>query len=184
MVAFSKQVSGALAQAARDNDVSLPLLRAICFIESSGNPRTVTGQYKGLFQINATQFRQFGGRGSILDPVQNAQAGARLLKQRRLDIERRLGRQVTDAELYLAHQQGVSGAIAHLHDRERPAWKSMHSTNEGKRRGQAWSRRAIWGNLPTQAKTKFGSVDNVSSGDFVDWWVARFDRALEQTREA
>lgn len=183
-MALNKQISEILAQAARDTGVSLRLLRAICFIESSGNPRTVTGQYKGLFQINSTQFHQFGGKGSILDPMQNAQAGARLLKQRRLDIERRLGRTVTDSELYLAHQQGVSGAISHLSDRERLAWKSMHSTIEGKRRGAAWARRAIWGNLPTQAKSKFGSVENLTSGDFVDWWIARFERAVEQTKEA
>src|SRR5436190_6719299 len=37
------------------------LMRAIAYIESSGNPKNVTGSYKGLFQLSASEFQKYGG---------------------------------------------------------------------------------------------------------------------------
>jgi hypothetical protein len=182
-MAFTQTVNGALKQAADEAEMPLSFLRAICLIESSGNPKCATGQYKGLFQLSADEFRKHGGKGSIFDPHENARAAARKLKAERAQFVKRVGREATDAEAYLAHQQGLGGISAHLKDRARAAWQSMHATIEGKQKGPAWSKRAIWQNLPAEAKKKFGTVEKVSSGDFIDWWVQRYRRALEQTKQ-
>ena len=183
-MAFSKIVNDALRRAATETKTPLAFLRAIAHIESSGRPTAVTGQYKGLFQLNNDGFRKHGGRGSIFDPYQNAMAGARRLKHDREQLAKRLERKPTDAEVYMAHQQGLGGSSAHIKHRDRAAWASMHSTTEGKQKGAAWAKRAIWQNLPASAKKEFGKVENVTSGNFVDWWADRYARALEQTKEA
>lgn len=183
---FSKIVNDALEKAAEATGMSLPFLRAIAFIESSGNPKAQESRkiYKGLFQLSNEGFRKHGGKGNIFDPHQNAMAGAKFLRHTRDQLERRLERKPTDAEVYLAHQQGVSGSTAHINHRDRLAWRSMHSTTEGRKRGETWSRRAIWANLPAAERKRHGSVEKITSGDFVDFWAARFARALEQTKKA
>ena len=60
----------------------------------------------------------------------------------------------------------------------------MHSTLEGKRRGAAWSKKAIWGNLTPQAKEKFKRVENVTSADFIAFWTQRYNHALQMTKMA
>jgi hypothetical protein len=84
---------------------------------------------------------------------------------------------LTPAEQYLVHQQGVGGATAHLSNPDQPAWQSMLSTGEGRQKGEGWARKAIWGNVPDQYKAQFGSVDNITSGQFADMWRDRFGRA-------
>src|SRR5262249_30977312 len=38
-----------------------------------------------------------------------------------------------------------------------------------------WCKKCIWGNLLPQWKDAFGSVDKISSGDFVNLWTERID---------
>ena len=176
MVKFSKEVNGALERASSTHGLDLKFLRTIAHIESSGNPKRSTGKYKGLFQLSAEGFRKHGGKGSIFNPLENAHAGAKKLLDDKRNFTKRHGREPTQQELYLAHQQGVSGSLAHIRYPDRAAWRSMHSTTEGHKRGEAWSKRAIWQNLTPAAKLKFGKVENVTSQDFIDFWAERFDK--------
>jgi hypothetical protein len=50
---------------------------------------------------------------------------------------------------------------------------NMLGTGEGKRKGEAWAKAAVWGNLPQSAQQQFGAVENVSSRDFVGVWTQR-----------
>jgi hypothetical protein len=80
-------------------------------IESSLNPRAKNPRSSagGLFQFLDGTARQYGLRDKF-DPVQASQAAARLARDNQNFLARRLGRQPTAAELYLAHQQGPEGA--------------------------------------------------------------------------
>ena len=51
----------------------------------------------------------------------------------------------------------------------------MCATDEGVAKGEQWCKKSIWENLLPQWKDAFGSVDNLSSGDFVNLWTARID---------
>jgi hypothetical protein len=75
----------------------------------------------------------------------------------------------------MVHQQGIQGAIEHYTHPERVAWQSMCATDEGVLKGEQWCRRCIWRNLLPQWKEKFGSVEKISSGDFVGLWTGRID---------
>lgn len=177
MAKFTPEVETAIRQASQKYGVPESRLRAFARIESGGNPRNQTGSYLGLFQLSQNEFRKAGGQGNIFDPVANANAAAVKLKAEEQQFTRQYGRPPTDGELYMIHQQGIGGAAAHAANPDRPAWQNMYSTGEGRQKGEAWSKLAIWGNVPDDVKRQYGSVDNMTSRQFTDMWnskVARF----------
>lgn len=176
-MAYSSAVERALALAAERHGVDPSLLRSFVAIESGGNPSNVTGSYRGLMQLSPQEFARYGGRGDIHDPEANAVAGAAKIAAESAAFQQKYGRTPTAADIYLIHQQGEGGAAAHWANPEAPAWQNMLSTGEGKQKGEGWARQAIWGNLPDAEKRRFGSVDNVTSKDFTDFWNSRVARA-------
>ena len=152
------------------------LMRAIRKIESGGNPNAVTGSYKGLYQLSDKEFARLGGRGSIFNAQENERIAALKLQQEADQVAAKLGRPLTPGEIYLVHQQGVGGSYAHLTAPDRPAWQSMHSTGEGRSKGEKWSRLAIWGNVPDRDKARYGNVENLTSGEFARLWSDRIAR--------
>lgn len=154
---------------AEEAGIDKALAQRIAHIESSGNPRAVTGSYKGLYQLSNSEFKRFGG-GDIFNAEHNARAGLLKLAAERDHLAKLLGREVTPAEIYLAHQQGIGGAVKHLSNPDQAAWKSMYQTGEGQQKGERWAKRAIWGNIPYNLRKQFGSVENVTSKDFVELW--------------
>ena len=155
-----------------DSKVTPELMNAIEKIESNHDPSLVNKYgYKGLFQLSDSQYAKYGGApGKILDPTENRRVAQLVIADEVKNLEQAIGRPVTPHEIYLAHQQGHAGAAAHLKNPDQPAWKSMLSTGEGQTKGEDWAKRAIWDNLTPAAKAKFGSVDNVKSSDFVQFW--------------
>jgi hypothetical protein len=152
------------------------LMRAILKIESGGNPNARTGSYKGLYQLSEKEFARLGGRGDIFNPQENTRIASLKLQQEADQVATKLGRPLTPGEIYLVHQQGVGGAYEHLTHPERPAWQSMNATGEGRSKGEGWSRLAIWGNVPDKDKARYGSVDNLTSGEFTKMWNDRIAR--------
>jgi hypothetical protein len=145
---------------------------AMAAIESRGNPNAVSpsGLHHGIFQLSDDEFAQGGGVGSRFDADQNIKAGIASIKAKSDTFAKEFGRAPTATEMYLMHQQGEAGARAHLANPDVPAWQNMLSTGEGKKKGEAWAKAAVWGNLPASAQQQFGSVENVTSRDFVGVW--------------
>lgn len=86
-------------------------LLTIVWLESKGdptadNPKSSAG---GLLQFIDSTAIAYGLQNKF-DPAQSADAGARLLRDNSIALERVLGRKPTTGELYLAHQQGIGGA--------------------------------------------------------------------------
>lgn len=156
--------------------VDQTFMDAVKQIESGGNPRNVTGSYKGLYQLSESDFRKYGGKGSIFDPVQNEQAAANKFSDIAGRVEKSIGRSPDGAELYLAHQQGVTGLTTHLKNPDEPAWKNMAAASQ---RSDAWAKKAIWGNLTPEAQRQFGSVEKITSRQFVEFWRSRLSSIVE-----
>lgn len=167
--------SDIIAKHAQRVGVDPSWLRKIMRIESGGNPQNITGSYKGLFQLSEKEFKAHGGSGDILDPEQNTMAAANKLAKEKLQFQQKYGREATLKDLYMIHQQGEGGFAAHMANPDQPAWKSMLSTGEGRQKGEAWAKAAIWGNVPDKDKAKFGSVDNITSKQFTDLWGSRVE---------
>jgi uncharacterized protein (TIGR02594 family) len=174
---LSGNVDAAIEQAAAEAGVDSGMMRAFAEIESGGRPTVQTGSYKGLFQLSEAEFAEHGGRGDIFDPVENARAAAHKLKSESEQFRTRYGRAPTGAELYMIHQQGWGGYHQHTAQPKRAAWESMYATAEGQRRGADWAKQAVWGNLPASERRRFGSVENITSGQFLDFWRQRYARA-------
>jgi hypothetical protein len=149
-------------------------MRRIAYIESSGDPKNITGSYKGLFQLSASEFQKYGD-GDIFDPRDNARAAAFKLLDEVLGFIEQYGRKPTPTEIYLTHQQGVGGLANHLANPNGLAWQNMAATGEGRQKGEGWARRAIWGNVPSDVQWQFGSVDNLTSAQFIDIWSRRVE---------
>lgn len=79
-------------------------------IESSGNPNAVNGHAAGMFQFMPGTWKQYG-QGSPFDPNAATEAAQHYAADNKRLLTNALGRAPTDAELYLAHQQGGPGAV-------------------------------------------------------------------------
>jgi hypothetical protein len=158
-----------LTRAAERSGLDADYLDKIMRIESGGNPYARTGSYHGLFQLSQPEFTRYGGT-NIYDPYQNAEIGARKMAEERDRFRDKYGREPSPTEFYMLHQQGEAGTAAHLADPDAPAWRNMYGTGEGRQKGPGWARQAIWGNLSPADRARFGSVENVTSRDFLDAW--------------
>ena len=97
------------AAAAQRYGVSPDYLARTAQIESGGkasasNPSGASG----LFQFMPKTAKEYGV--NPLDPVSSTDGAARLAADNQVSLRKSLGRDPTDAELYLAHQQGAEGA--------------------------------------------------------------------------
>jgi hypothetical protein len=152
--------------------------RATIQIESGGRtgPGNRTGSNVGLAQFGPEEERRYGLNAGNRD---NPQAVGRALQMERDEnrpaLVRALGREPTDAEYYIAHQQGKAGAAA-LFAAERqnpnaPAWQAVRRFYHS----DAIARRAIGGNVPGVNPVR---AMNLTAGQFLGWWRSRFDREL------
>jgi hypothetical protein len=163
-----------IREAASLYGLDLAMMMSIAKVESDFNPHARTGSYKGLFQLSDYVFKKYGD-GSIWNARDNARAAAHMFLVQAEMFKWALGHYPDYAERYMVHQQGIQGAIEHYTHPERAAWQSMCATSEGLLKGEQWCRKCIWGNLLPQWKQTFGSVEKISSGDFVSLWTGRID---------
>jgi hypothetical protein len=77
------------------------------FNPAAKNPKSSAG---GLFQFIDSTAKTYG-LSNKYDAAQAADAAARLWKDNRDSLAKSLGRDPTNGELYLAHQQGLGGAL-------------------------------------------------------------------------
>jgi hypothetical protein len=176
-------VKGLVEKVAAEHGMEPSVVKAIVSIESSGRANARTGSYKGLLQLSDAEFETFGDGGDIYDPEDNLRAGIRSLQSKAAVFAREFGRQPTVTELYLMHQQGEAGLRSHERNLDKPAWQNMLATGEGRRKGERWAKAAIWGNVPKDFRRAFGSVENVTSREFIAMWTAKlqgisFEQAL------
>jgi hypothetical protein len=158
-------------------------MKAVAKVESDFDPKQRTGSYIGLFQLSKDEFAQYGS-GDILDARDNAIAAAYKFATAALLFELSTHKKATFSDLYLIHQQGTRGAEEHVNHPDRIAWKSMCATDEGKEKGEKWCKRAIWENTLPEVKHVWKSVDNLTSGVFVQMWQDQVKRFYTRYSEA
>ena len=132
-------------------------------IESGGNPNARTGSYSGLLQMGPDEIRRYGGSG---------------LAARREDVCRpsklvpRSVRPTAITDRALSDQSAGRRRRSQAHGQSRRAcFANMASAAEGQQKGEAWAKRAIWGNVPDDIKKQFpGGVDSLTSQQFMDIW--------------
>lgn len=173
---LSPQIEALIAAASARTGVPADTLRSFVRIESGGRPDVVTGSYRGLLQLSPQEFSRYGGQGDIMNPEANMMAGATKIKAESDRFASRYGRAPSADELYMLHQQGEGGAAAHMSNPDAPAWRNMAGTAEGREKGEGWARQAIWGNVPADVRQRYGSVENITSRQFMDLWKEKVGR--------
>jgi hypothetical protein len=158
-------------------------MKAVAKVESDFDPKQRTGSYIGLFQLSKDEFAQYGS-GDILNARDNAVAAAYKFATAAILFELSTHKKATFSDLYLIHQQGTRGAEEHVSHPDRIAWKSMCATDEGKEKGEKWCKRAIWENTLPEVKHVWKSVDNLTSGVFVQMWQDQVKRFYIRYSEA
>src|SRR6188768_1598218 len=173
-----------IEQAATLFDVDVQMMKAFAKIESSYNPKARTGKYKCLFQLSDWEFAKYW-QGDIYDIRDCSIAAARKFATEAAQFEKDVGRKATAAEIYCIHQQGYQGCAFHYDAPDQLAWKNMYLTGEGQEKGEAWARKAIWGNVPSDLKNKIkGGLEALTSGQFIALWTERVNRFMARRVEA
>lgn len=179
----NRNIRAEIEQAAMLFDVDIRMMKAFARIESGYNPKVTTGKYKCLFQLSDWEFAKYW-QGDIYDIRDCSIAAARKLATEAAQFEKDVGRRATAAEIYCIHQQGYQGCAFHYAAPHQLAWKNMYLTAEGQERGEAWARKAIWGNVPSDIKDQIkGGVDALTSGEFIAIWTERVERFMARKSE-
>ncbi len=141
--------------AMKEREYGLPpgYLTRTAQIESGMNPeaKNPDSSAGGLFQFIDSTADAYG-LGNRFDPIQSTDAAARLARDNAAYLAKKLGRQLTAAELYLAHQQGMGGAAALLANPDAMAADVVGSAAAGLNAGEGMTAR-----------------------DFAAQWLGKFD---------
>lgn len=143
---------------------SADALARVVQIESAGNPDAANGSHVGLGQFSEEAAKEVG----LVDrknPEESIKAIQRYAANNAQYLTPILGRAPTDAELYLAHQQGPGGAAKLLSNPTASAVRILGG--EDTKRGLA----IVEGNLPPALRDK---APQLSAAQFVQIWMNRF----------
>lgn len=137
--------------------VSMPYadyLSRVRQIESAGDNSAVSSTgAKGPFQFTSRTWKAFGNGGNPFSVTDSTAAAQRLAVSNAQSLQSALGRPPTNAELYVAHQQGAGGAAALL-------------SNPTARAGDLVGDKAIKVN---------GGDPNAPAADFVNLWTNKYN---------
>lgn len=130
-------------------------------IESGGNiyAKNPASSAKGPFQFIDDTARAYGLKDPF-DLEESADAAARLARDNANILRNALGREPTAAELYLAHQQGGTGAKKLLVNASKPATEVVGED---------------------AVRLNAGDSD-MTAGDFANLWMSKYDQTPEQQR--
>lgn len=107
----------------------------------------------GDFQFIPSTWAKYGNGGNRMDFGASTMAAVRLAADNKANLTRSLGREPSDAELYLAHQQGAAGAAKLL-------------SNPNARAGDIVGNQAVSGN---------GGDPNMTARAFASIWLNKFN---------
>lgn len=119
----------------RDHNLPYGYLNRLAEIESGGRPDAANpnSSARGMFQFMPKTAAQYGLKDAN-NPVEAGSAAARLAQDNANTLRQLIGREPTAEELYLAHQQGATGAAALINNPDARAIdvvKPSHITGNG-----------------------------------------------------
>jgi hypothetical protein len=140
--------------------------RTVLAVEfGSGQNDPNNPDHQGPVQASPDWWKQFGRGGNPNNPQDALKALDLETSVNKPQLESALGRPVTDGDLYLAHQQGLTGAIALLTHPDLPASQSVGLD-------------AVAGNIPHDANGQPEADANTITGQqFADLWQKPFTAA-------
>jgi hypothetical protein len=151
----------AAAQAAGASPGMVSHLGVTAALESRGNPNAKNGSSTGIFQMQPKTFAALGGT-DINDVGQQTAATIKLAQQNAQQMQHMLGRAPTNSDVYLAHQQGATGASALIANPDTNAIQALVGAGVP----AAKARASILHN---------GGTADMSAGQFVQMWKGKYN---------
>src|SRR5690554_2024444 len=148
-----------IVDAAQRHNVPVEALLAIAKIESGFDPnaQNANSSASGPFQFTDKTAKAYGLTGDKRNDVAaQADAAARMLQTNARSLTKTLGRAPSAGELYLAHQQGLTGARALLANPDQTAAQALSS---------------IYGNRSASVVRQNGGDPNAKASQFASQWV-------------
>lgn len=149
-----------VSKAAVKHGLDPQLLLGIAHLESASGTdlRTSSAGAKGPFQFIPSTARAYGIEGREMDTAASADAAARLAVDNAKGLQVGLGRAPTNGEIYLAHQQGVEGALKLLKNPNETAASQIGV-------------KAVRANLPPNLQSQAATM---TASQFAQHWTSRF----------
>lgn len=165
---MSQSVLPLLTETANKYGLDPNTFTAISWIESKHNPsaQNPSSSAGGLFQFIDSTWEGYGQGRDKMDAAANADAGARLMRDNIMFLRRKLGRNPTPGEVYLAHQQGAGGAA-----------KILSNANMNAVELLGYDRVAL--NVPASMKSR---VNTMTAGEFASLWDQKIQGAMGGVR--
>jgi hypothetical protein len=115
------RLSSAISTASANSGIDPAYMTRLALVENGGKVEggSPLSSAQGPFQFLSGTAKQYG-LANPNDPAASADAAARLTLDNKAALTSALGREPTPGELYLAHQQGVGGAIKLLQNPNAP----------------------------------------------------------------
>ena len=147
-----------------ENGLPQGFLERTAFIESKGNPnaKNPNSSAGGLFQQTDDNAKDYGVKNRF-DPVQSTDGAVDFAVDNMRILTAALGREPTGAELYLAHQQGGSGARALLSNGNANVVDVLTPVYKGNRERAAEAVRLNGGNV------------DMTAIEFASLWLDKFN---------
>jgi len=150
------------AAEAKYHDLPRGLLGKMAQVESKyGKNLSNPSGARGPWQFMPDTGPQYGlaTEEDRMDPYKSADAAARLMLDNKRVLEKKIGRPTSEGELYLAHQQGASGAAKLLIDPNANAASVVGAER-------------VRQNLPDARKAEHTKL---TTGEFAKLWTDKFD---------
>ncbi len=147
-------IEALIVEVTEKNSIDPKAFLRMARIESGLNPNAFHPKSRaaGLFQFIPSTARRYGLHNPF-DARANAEAAALLWKDNEKGLARALGKVPNAGELYLAHQQGLGGAIRLLAQPDKPAIAIVGS----------------------KAVTMNGGHTGMTAREFARLWMKKFD---------
>jgi hypothetical protein len=147
-----------------ENGLPQGFLERTAFLESKGNPnaKNPSSSAGGLFQQTDGNAKDYGVADRF-DPIQSTDGAVDFAVDNMRILTTALGREPTAAELYLAHQQGGSGARALLSNSDANVVDVLTPVYKGNRERAAEAVRLNGGNV------------NMTANEFASLWLDKFN---------
>lgn len=153
---FNGSIGSVIDEAADRYGVPRSTLRTLAWIESRGDPSAQNpgSSAGGLFQFTDATARAYGLTNKM-DAAASSDAGARLTANNIQGLRQSLGREPSVGEIYLAHQQGLGGALKLLRN---PSASAVDVVGE-------------------KQVTQNGGNPGMTAGEFAQLWISKAEGA-------
>lgn len=167
-----------VSDVAQENGLSRKYAATVAIIESKGNSDVCYAGSRsnacGVYQFIPSTAKRYG-LSDRFDPVASSEAFVEFTEDNREILQDALGRRPTDAEKYIAHQQGAAGAVALMSNPHERAIDVLYPVYLKQVKSE-WKAKSI----ARKAIINNGGSSDMTAGEFVNLLISKYESISSQ----